>query len=118
MGLSNTLRLPLLKPSLTIHTLPEMELAHTLHQRVLVRLSHSMMFHPEVHPNLRLPLLRDQFQSPLRLTRLLSKATLVVSSLDLLVELNSTTVSSLSDTAPKTDKTTSSSRTHGVPHGE
>ena len=60
----------------------------------------------------------DQSQLLLRPTNQSSNHTDVVSSPADSVVRNSTTVSLLSDMDQRTEKTTSSSRTHGVPHGE
>merc|ERR1712224_1084643 len=68
--------------------------------------------------NLRLPSLRDQPQLPLKPTNLSSKDTLVVSSTPNLVEPTLTTPSLPSDMEPKEAQSTTSSETHGVPHGE
>merc|ERR1712100_531360 len=67
---------------------------------------------------LRLLLPRDQFPLPSRPTRLFSNPIPPVLLPHPLAELNSTTVSSPSDTEPKVDKTTSSSRTLGDQPGE
>merc|ERR1712084_113683 len=63
------------------------------------------------------PLSKDQLQLPSRLTRLLSKPTSLESSTAKLAEPSLTTVSSLSDTEPRTARTTTSSRTPGTPPG-
>merc|ERR1719420_2738767 len=117
--LSNTLRPLHLNSSLTMLTLPEMEPANTIPQRVLVRSLDSKMLHLllVVLTNLELPLPSDQSLLPLKPIKLPSKDTLEVSS-PLDVELHSTTVSSPSDTEPSLEKTTSSSRTPGELHGE
>merc|ERR1719396_274085 len=68
-------------------------------------------------PSSRLPSLRDQSPLPSRPTNSPSRLTTLVSS-PTDAETTSTTVSSPSDTVPRTDLSTSSSRTLGVPHGE
>jgi len=100
------------------HTLLELELASTKRPRVSVRSRPTRMSAQMLLVlALRLPSKKDQSQSPLRPTRLHSSSiTLVSSPRD--VDLNLTTVSSLLDTEPSTDKTTSLSRTLGDHHGE
>merc|ERR1711990_1085524 len=71
---------------------------------------------PHLPPNSRLPSPKPQSPSPSRPTNLPSNSTAVVSSPPD-AEANSTTVSSPSYTEPRTDKSTSSSRTPGAPHG-
>jgi hypothetical protein len=68
--------------------------------------------------NSKLLLLRLQFPSPLRLTRLSSNNTLVESWIPSFAEPASIMPLPLSDTVPRTDKNTTSSETHGVPLGE
>merc|ERR1712084_1545 len=63
------------------------------------------------------PFRPDQPQLPSRLTRLLSKPTSLEYSTAKLAEPSLTTVSSLSDTEPRTARTTTSSRTPGTPPG-
>merc|ERR1711988_141334 len=79
----------------------------------------SMMFNNQrTHHNSRLLLPRDQFLLRLRLIRLHSRCTPMVSSLDQPVENNSIMVFLLSDMELKTAKTTSLSKTHGDHLGE
>merc|ERR1712070_1273461 len=92
--------------SLPTHTPVKMEAALTSNPLVLVKLLDSPMS-PHLPPNSR---------PPSRPTKPLSNSTLVVSSPPDAVA-NSTTVSSPSDTEPRTEPTTSSSRTPGAPHG-
>merc|ERR1712176_1116308 len=61
---------------------------------------------------------RDQLPSPLRPIKLSSKDTPAVSSTPRLAEPNSTTPSPPLVTDPSQDKSTTSSETPGVPHGE
>merc|ERR1712100_579164 len=68
-------------------------------------------------PSSELPLLRDQSLLPSRPTSSSSRCTPTVSSPTDVARI-STTVFSPSDTEPRADKSTSSSRTPGVPHGE
>merc|ERR1712070_229194 len=101
--------------SLPTHTPVKMEAALTSNPLVLVKLLDSPMS-PHLPPNSRPPSPRPQSPSPSRPTKPLSNSTLVVSSPPDAVA-NSTTVSSPSDTEPRTEPTTSSSRTPGAPHG-
>merc|ERR1711988_1491255 len=72
---------------------------------------------PPTQPNLRLPSPRDQSPSPSRPTNLPSRDTpVVLPPADAVPD--STTVSSLLDTERRTERSTSSSRTPGVPPGE
>ena len=91
-----------------LDTPPRLEYANMSHQRVLVKLNHSLMFNlpPVVLTNLELLSQRDQSQLPSRLIRAPSNSITVVSSLQD-AEPNLITVSSLSDTELKTDKSTS-----------
>merc|ERR1712146_571810 len=73
---------------------------------------------PTLLSNLRLPLTSNQLPSPLRPTRLSSNNTPPVFWTPSSAEPTSITPSPLLDTVPKTDKSTTSSETHGVPHGE
>merc|ERR1712178_91652 len=105
--------------SLSTHTLELTTLALMIHPQ-LSELSRAslMLAHPTLtHPNLRLPSKTDQSPSPSRPTNWPSKDTpVVLSPVDAVP--NSTTVSSLSDTEKRTERSTSSSRTPGVPPGE
>merc|ERR1711934_550626 len=101
------------------HTLPLMDLACTTLSNTLVSMSAPTLTPPqEAPPRPRLLLPNNQSLSPLRPTKLSSNFTPLVSSIALLVELTLTTLLPLLDTVPKLDKTTSSSETHGEPHGE
>merc|ERR1712153_6391 len=73
---------------------------------------------PTTPTNSRPPSLRDPSPSPSRPTNPPSRCTSLVSSPDLLAEPNSITVSSPSDTEPRTVPLTTSSRTLGAPPGE
>ena len=115
--LSNTLSKTHSKPNQTIHTLLLMEPANTSPQRELVKLLDSKMLHQTVLLNSRLLSTFHQFQLPLKLINIPSKHT-PVELLLLDVEPTSITESSPSDMELKTDKITSSLKTHGELHGE
>merc|ERR1712224_1018532 len=102
----------------TTPTLLEMEPAEPPLWPLLLVSPRSTVSEPDLPLPLRLPSPLDQPQLPLRPTDQSSKDTLVVSSTPLPVEPNSITPSPLSDMEPKEDKTTTSSETHGVHHGE
>merc|ERR1719265_969942 len=95
-----------------------MDLAHTTLRMVLAKLSLSRMS-PQIPLESNSWPLSPRHQSllPSRPIRAPSNSTTPVSSPRAAVT-DSTTVSSLSDTEPITDKSTSSSRTPGDPHGE
>ena len=113
---SPTLRRPHSSKSLTTHTLPETEPAKPPKPRKSEPLLDSPML-PKLLLNSRLPSTSPPSQLPSKPTKWPSKCTPQVSSPPD-AEPTLTTVSSPSDMVPSTDKTTSSSRTHGVHHGE
>lgn len=92
--------------------------AELMPRRELPRSNHSLMLPPMTQTNSRLLLPKVQFQLPLKLTPSSSNSTPVVFSMMMVAEPLLTTASSLLVMDPKTDKNTSSSRTHGVLAGE
>jgi len=90
---------------------------NTSRPRVLVKLRATPMSHPTPPLNWKLPSLNNPFQLPLKPIKLLSKPIPQVSSPRIAV-LNLTTVSLLLVMVLKTELTTSSSRTPGLPLGE
>merc|ERR1712070_895413 len=104
--------------SKTTPTLPETEPAEPPPWPLLLVSPKSIVFNPDLLLPLKPPLPLDQPPSPLRPIDQSSKDTPVVSSTLLPVEPNSITPSPLSDIELKLDKTTTSSETHGVHHGE
>merc|ERR1712021_242930 len=115
--LSNTSRLPHSNMRMTTPTMPEDTDAPTSNPRHTVLSKVTTMLPKDPKPNLRLPSPKDQSPLPSKPIKWPSKDTPVVSSPQD-VDPNSTTVSSLSDTEPRTDKTSSSSRTPGEQAGE
>merc|ERR1719502_697755 len=116
--LSSTLRKTHSCSSLPTHTRPERDTASTRSPRVRATSRASRMSEEiPLVTNSRLLLPRDQSPLPSRLTNSPSRDTTLVSS-PTDVEPSLTMVSSPSDTVPKAPKSTSSSRTPGVPLGE
>merc|ERR1711976_112904 len=99
-------------------TLLETESANTMPPRDPPRSPPTLTSQPDPPINSRLPSLKDQPPSPSRPIKPSSKDTPVESSTLLNADNNSTTPLPPLDTDPRTELSTTSSETPGVPHGE
>merc|ERR1711990_474226 len=95
-----------------------LELASSMPPRVKLTLLLTLTSQLDLLSNLRLPSTPPQSPSPSRPTRPSSNNTPAVSWTPSSAEPTSITPSPLLVTELKTDKSTTSSETHGVPHGE